>query len=455
MKRKILLLAPAQKQLYSGKIPYPPLGLLCLSSVLESNGFETELVQEDLFSKNNLLQKLNQKDVLSVFATSTTALFPRIQKIASELKINQGPPVMLGGPHATSYGKDSLTEGIVAAVQGEGETTAVNLAFKLYENSDISGLKGVVTREKSNPLPDFINDLDTLPFPNYGKVKDWKVFKPPESKSSPAIPVSFSRGCTGNCVFCSTPSVWGKKVRRMTTDRALELIEYAVSEYKAKEIHITDDDFSGDRDWTEDFLFMLRKKKLPVSFFFMNGIRPSNIDRDLLRQLKHSNFLNAGYGIETSDKEIFSKIGKSVSIKKYEEAIKLSSEEGLTTWVFYIFGLPGETRETVEKDVLHAISSKAHFAKFFILQPYKGTRIHRIYSKMKIIGRGPQKGLYESAGLQLPGFSPGEMEKMLKKAYLKFYSNPATIFRILKVSRNFSAGSFFSDFKFVLKMMRG
>lgn len=455
MKNNILLLSPSQKQLYAGKIPYPHLGLLFLSSVLENAGFTTELVEEDFAEKKQLINKLTRNDTLAVFATCTTPLFPRIRSISRVLKKLNGPPVILGGPHASAYGMSSLTEGITAAVRGEGEKAAVEIARRLSGNSDLSGIEGVLSEDGETPAASPAEDIDALPFPNYRLVSDWKRFKPPESRGTPAIPVSFSRGCGGNCIFCSTPKVWGRKVRRMSPERAVCLVEYLVSEFKAREIHITDDDFTGDREWTEDFLYLTRKKNLPVKFYFMNGIRPSNIDKDLLIGMKSANFINAGFGIETASESIYRTIGKTVSMQSYEEAIDLSSKTGLTTWVFYVFGLPGETKETVEKNILHAISSKAHFAKFFILQPYKGTRINELYSKMGFLRGQPEKGLYENTNLQLPGFSGGELEKLLKKAYLKFYLNPKKFFNIIRRSHTFSSGSFLSDVKFVLHMMKG
>ncbi|MBN1620577.1 B12-binding domain-containing radical SAM protein [candidate division WOR-3 bacterium] len=454
MKNKILLFSPSQKRLYAGKVPYPPLGLLYLSSVLKREGFRTELVQEDFLGKRELIERLTQNEVLAVFATCTTPLFKNIRRIGRILAQNNGPSIILGGPHATSYGKTALAEGVLAVVKGEGEYSAVKTAVLLSKNQSIDRVEGVTTRNRENPASDFIEDLDSIPFPDYGLVRDWKLFNPPESRQTPAVPVSFSRGCTGNCIFCSTPTVWGRKVRRMSPERAMHLIEYIHKQIKAKEIHITDDDFTGDREWTENFLFMLRKKRLPLKFYFMNGLRPSNIDEDMLEQMKRSNFVNAGFGIETASDEIYRNIGKAVEMKKYEDAVRLCAEKGFTTWIFYIFGLPCETRETVEESIRGAKASKAHFAKFFILQPYKGTRIHEIYHKKGFLSKGiSEKSLYDAPDLDLPGLSRGEMKKLLKKAYLKFYLNPGKLLNITGKTFCFSSKSFLSDVKFVLRMI--
>ncbi len=454
MKNKILLFSPSQKSLYAGKVPYPPLGLLYLSSVLKKEGFKTELIQEDFLGKRELIEKLTQNEVLAVFATCTTPLFKKIRHIGRILAKNNGPPIILGGPHATSYGKAALAEGVLAIVKGEGEYSAVKTAVLLSANQSIDGVEGVTTRNRENPWHDLIEDLDSIPFPDYGIVQDWKLFNPPESRQTPAVPVSFSRGCTGNCIFCSTPSVWGRKVRRMSPERAMNLIEFIHKEFKAKEIHITDDDFTGDREWAECFLFLLRKKRLPLKFYFMNGLRPSNIDEDMLEQMKRSNFVNAGFGIETASNEIYKNIGKAVEMKKYEDAVRLCAEKGFTTWIFYIFGLPGETRETVEESIRGAGDSKAHFAKFFILQPYKGTRIHEIYLKKGFLSKEiSEKSLYDAPDLDLPGLSRDEMKKLLRKAYLKFYLNPSKLLNIIRKTFRFSYNSFVSDLRFVLKMM--
>ena len=53
-----------------------------------------------------------------------------------------------------------------------------------------------------NEVRNLINDLDSLPFP------EWRLFPPlksykTRSRKSPAAPVLTSRGCPFNCIYCS------------------------------------------------------------------------------------------------------------------------------------------------------------------------------------------------------------------------------------------------------------
>lgn len=452
--KKLILFSPSQKNIYSQAPPYPPLGLLSIASVLKENKFEVELIEEDFHDKKDILLKLSEKNILAIFATATTPLFDRIEKLAAQLQQIKGPPLIIGGPHVWSVGKAAIKNGILAGVSGEGEITTVRLAEKLLNNEDFSDIEGIITDKFENSLPPPITDLDSLPFPDYSLARPWKRYRPPEARVYPAIPVNLSRGCPGKCIFCSTPGFWGNNIRRMSPERSMELVEYLVKEEKAKEIHIADDDLTGDREWIEIFLSLIRKSNLKVSFVFLNGLRASNLDEDMLTQLKYSNFLNVGFGIESGNKNIYRKIGKGISFKKMNEAIELSKKHGFNVWAFYIFGLPGETIHTIDESINHSLKSKIDFAKYFILQPYPGTPIHKMYKKKNYLDEDIKSSLYGNASFTLPDITSFELEKMRRKAYLKFYTNPKKIFNILNKFFKYNTLSFISSSSFVLKMMK-
>lgn len=451
---KIILFSPSTKNLYGSAPPYPSIGLLSISSVLKIHGFESIFIEEDFYSSEKIIKEMLKKNVLAVFATSTTPLFYRIKKLALYLYNNNGPPVIIGGPHVWAVKEKSITKGILAGILGEGEQIVIKLAKYLQEKKDISSLPGVITKNKINKPLSYITDLDLLPFPNYKLARPWYKYRPPEAIKYPAIPVMLSRGCNGNCIFCSTPDFWGKKIRRLSPERSIDLIEYLIKYENAQEIHFADDDLTGDREWIDRFCSYERKKNFKIKFLFLNGLRASNLDKDLLQQLKYSNFKNVGFGIESGDKKIFSGLGKNMTLEKINSSIEIASKLGFSVWGFYIFGLPGESYKTIKNSINHSLKHRIDFAKFFILQPYPGTQINKIYKMKGFLKTKIKSSLYGNSAISLPGISGNDLEKKRKEAYIKFYLNPKKIFNIFRKLNSFNTKSFFSSFLFVIKIIK-
>ena len=53
------------------------------------------------------------------------------------------------------------------------------------------------------------------------------------------------------------------------------------------------------------------------------------------------------YGIESANPEILKNIRKNETIGDIEKAINIADKKGISCQGFFIFGLPGETKETI------------------------------------------------------------------------------------------------------------
>ena len=91
--------------------------------------------------------------------------------------------------------------------------------------------------------------------------------------------------------------------------------------------------------------------------------------------MKRSGLYSVAFGIESADPTVLKKCGKKASVDKYERAINYTSEAGIVTQGFFIFGLPGETEESIERTIDWATRSKLDKAQFLILDVMPGTRI--------------------------------------------------------------------------------
>ena len=212
--------------------PYPPLGLICISSYLEEQGIENEIFDTTFSSKEEFQRHLidRRPDVVGIYVNLMTKLnvLQTIQFIKNELP---GTTIILGGPEVTYSAENFLRYGADYIVIGEGEETMFELVKGLTlnpspEERDFNYIQGIAflkdrlfiqtsTREK-------IKDLDELPFPDRKKIDlhlyldAWRKYH-----GKNAVSVSTMRGCPYTCKWCSR-AVYGLSYRRRSPEKVVE-----------------------------------------------------------------------------------------------------------------------------------------------------------------------------------------------------------------------------------------
>ena len=105
----------------------------------------------------------------------------------------------------------------------------------------LGDIKGLSYRDRGgeivhNPSGGFIEDLDSLPKPDFSLVHNWTP--------SNTYPVSTSRYCHYDCRFCSVIGMFGRRYRFKSVETAIEELKHAVSISKATKF-IVDDNYAA------------------------------------------------------------------------------------------------------------------------------------------------------------------------------------------------------------------
>ena len=79
------------------------------------------------------------------------------------------------------------------------------------------------------------------------------------------------------------------------------------------------------------------------------------------------------FGVESSSQEILNRIKKGTTIEKIIKAFDMTKNAGIETHASYTLGLPGETKETMEKTIKFSIKLNSGCAQFCIAMPYPDT----------------------------------------------------------------------------------
>ncbi len=297
--------------------------------------------------------------------------------------------VILGGVNATLAHKELIVKSAIdIIIRNEGEDTFWDLLGSVYEKKNLYNIKGTTTKDSCgqviiNPDREFIYNLDDIPIPdrsllNYKKyiVNDKLYFT---TKSKPVSTIISSRGCTFNCIFCSTKTMWRQKWRARSPENVVDEIEGLVNTFGIREIAFQDDQFALDNQRVVNICREIRKRNLKVSFIVPSGITPALLKKETLEEMIKSGFYRIALSIDSGTERSKKFINKPLDLGKMRNLVKFLNSKGVWTYATFVIGFPDETKEDIQSAIDFAYSLKVDFLRFYIAQPYLGSRLYDIY----------------------------------------------------------------------------
>lgn len=331
---KIVLINPPHPYLADQK-RNQPLGIMYLASMLEKEYYNVQLVDLCYIDEEDWIKKIPEADIFGISATTLDYL--RSIKIAKKIKQTYSDCItVLGGAHATATPKtiDSIFDKVVV---GEGELAFLDL-LKDYNN-------GINKRfyQKSH-----ISNIDTIPFPSRHLLPlDSVISYSLVEKGKPATSLITSRGCNHNCSFCGSRTMWGNRVRFRSVDNVIAEIEQVISDYNIRHFRFHDDTMTMNKKR----LLELCKRMEPLDIHWRAHTRVDSSDMEILYAMKRSGCDEIGYGIESASQEVLDINNKMINVEHARQAIKNAKLAGLRVRLFFIVGLPGETKNTCQKNI--------------------------------------------------------------------------------------------------------
>jgi len=107
---------------------------------------------------------------------------------------------------------------------------------------------------------------------------------------------------------------------------------------------------------------------------------------------------------------------------------------GLKVHGDFQIGLPGETRETIEKSMRFAMQLDPETIQVSMSHPYPGTELYRYLEAQGylISTRMTDEQGHQLPNFEYPGLSRGEIVRAVEDFYARYYFRPRIIFRILR-----------------------
>ncbi len=340
------------------------------------------------------------------------------------------------GPHVQTQPDASLkaSEDIDFVVRGEFEHAVVAYA----EGKPLETISNVSFRKNGkivhNPEREKLHteELDALPFVTEVYQRDLTI----EKYNVPFLLhpfVSFytSRGCPALCTFCMWPqTLSGHAWRVRSNESVARELEQAYRMFpQVKEFYFDDDTFNIRKDRVIDLC--QRFKKIGARWSCNARVHS---DYDTLKAMADGGGRLLIVGFESGDPQILKNVKKGATVEMARNFMKNCKRVGIRVHGDFIMGLPGETKETIQRTIDFAKELDCETIQVSLAHAMPGTELHTFADQngFLVAEALADHGGHQLPHLQYPDVSREEMMGGVNRFYDEYYFRPRVAWRIVK-----------------------
>ena len=430
--KKILLTQPNYAWLSKRTWQFPPYTLCLLGAAVK------DLAQTVVFDPNfknlseekaaKFLKKINPA-LVGVSSISTEYLSVTRHAVALIRKHLPDTVIVLGGVIPTVMLEEAMKDRNVDYwISGEGERSFPLLIKKLAEGAeDLSAVSGLSYWRGSRPVSnkaELINDLDSLPFPDYSLVAGaslqdygnirFKYAPGLLARNYPSAVTITSRGCPYRCIFCAGRTVSGSRMRFRSAENVLEEID-SLYRRGIREVIFLDDHFLADRARAVKIITGILKKHKGLTWKCVN-VTAWLLDEELMRLMYKSGCTHMTVSIESGNQDVVTNIiKKPIRLDKVPGKLDLAKAIGFDVIANFVIGFPGETWEQIRETFRYAEKLNVDIVNFHIATPLPKTELMDICLREKLVPEDYLENISRYSGygkglISTKEFTPFELE---------------------------------------------
>ena len=286
---------------------------------------------------------------------------------------------------------------------------------------------------KVNPIQ-IVEDLDQIPFPA------WDLMDPntyPESphggfvKQFPTAPIIITRGCPMKCTFCAGKSITTDHLRTRSVDNVIEEMKFLGKNYGVYDFLIEDENFTHHKKLLREFCQKIIDQKLNISWSCPSGVRLDTLDLESLKAMEKAGCYSLSVGVEFGSQRIHDITKKRLSLEIIKEKLELFKHVKIQTTGFFLFGIPGETKEEMLQTIRFSKELNLDRAQYNNYMPLPGSELFRTFHHSKAELVDYDHYFVHDVSYVPDGMTRNEMKDMQRRAYLEFYLRPKVVLKLL------------------------
>ncbi len=422
---RVLLVNPPFQRLKRVQNVYFPLGLGYLAGGLKAAGFccrilNAENPQTDTMQPHNHLSLLEQhhqyiqalqdehhyvwqelRQTIQDFAPDILGVSVMTPVYGAAVRVNKVARALLpdlrivwGGPHPTVQAREVLCDEpeVDFVVLREGEVTLVELCNALRAGRpDLAQVAGIAYRGPAgvhvNQARELVTDLDALAPPDKSADLNLDVYaRDPERAALGNL--FTSRGCPFRCAYCSSHTVWGRRVRYRTPASVVAEMQHLQREYGVERFTFLDDTFTMNRAWVTAVCDAMLAAGLKVRWGCYT--RLDILSDELLLKMRAAGLAEMDVGIETGSQRMADKLQKNIQLDRVREMARVLNRRHINWNAFIMMGLPDETEADIQAtvDFIHEVKPVRCILSVFT--PYPGDALFDLCRARGLIPDKPE-----------------------------------------------------------------
>ncbi len=360
----------------------PPLGPACLSTYLRKKGFATQVFDANIYCYNYV------EDELKYLWEMANALYWREQEayakvlypglkgaldycvdkiiasgaavvgfsvlsvsqnlitgeIIKEIKARKpGVKIIVGGISVSVdeqrvFFEKELKGLVDIYVIGEGEGVLGDILEAYRGKKPVKDIPGTLIPEfgQSLPTPRLLQeDLSDFGYPLFEEF-DLNAYA---NKNSGLI-MEWSRGCVGNCLFCSFKVISGR-FRRKGIAPIIQELSYYKQKFGVNHFSLVDSAVNSDMEHLAGICEAIFAARLDLRFSAL-AIPRKGMDLLMIDRMKRAGFQRIEYGVESGSNKVLKAMNKIFTAQDAQAAIRITHNAKIMTVIYLIVGFPGE-----------------------------------------------------------------------------------------------------------------
>jgi radical SAM superfamily enzyme YgiQ (UPF0313 family) len=269
-------------------------------------------------------------------------------------------------------------------------------AYKATNEPDLSHVHGLVYRDHGVPVRNeaarLVKDLDIempgvawdlLPMARY-RAHNWHCFG--DLPREPYAAIYTTLGCPYRCSFCciQAPFKAGERMMGLRSQansyrfwspaRVVDEIDLLVNTHGVKNIKFADEMFVLNQRHVIGICDLLIERGYALNIWAY--ARVDTVKDNMLEKLKRAGFNWLALGIEAADDRVLTDVDKRYEVHEVYDTVRRIKDSGINIIGNYIFGLPEDTPETMQRTLDLAIDLKCEFANFYSAMAYPGSPLY-------------------------------------------------------------------------------